>query len=92
MNSKHLEVEFQGNKYLLIGGSVERGGPIATREQYSNFTVSFAFLNDNGDVMQRGKKIGHRDDIKVIGPAENVKYPALGDVLQALTDPASKGY
>ena len=88
----HLTIKFQGNEYLLIGGDMKRGGPIATREQFRAFTPSHSFLSATGDIMQRGTKIGHRDEIEVVGPAENVEYANADDVWQAVTDPKSKGY
>jgi hypothetical protein len=62
-------IRFQGSEYLLIG-DLERGGPIATKEQYENGQCSYAHLNADGTVMRFGDSIGHRDEIEVIGETE----------------------
>lgn len=92
MTSEHLEIKFQGNDYLLIGGDVQRGGPIATRDQFRTFAVSHAFLCDNGDVMARGRKIGHLNEIEVVGPAADVQQPTVDDMVAALEDLKGKGW
>lgn len=55
--SKHREIEFQGNKYILVGGA------IATVKQYENFEDSYAHLGDDGIIMRYGNVIGKKEDI-----------------------------
>ena len=59
------QIELFGNQYLLIG-TLENGGPIATKEQCENFECSFAYLKPNGDIMRYHVKIGTRKDIKML--------------------------
>ena len=71
-------IRFQGAEYLLIG-TLERGGPIATREQYENGKCSYAFLEPDGDVMRFKDSIGHRDEIEVIGESDaNIGTSLIG--------------
>lgn len=66
---KEKLIRFQGKEYLLIG-SMEDGGPIATKEQYENGQLSYAQLSADGAVMRFGDSIGHRDEIEVLGECE----------------------
>ena len=71
-------IRFQGKEYLLLG-DLERGGPIATREQYENGQCSYAQLQADGTVMRFRDSIGHRDEIEVVGECEvNVSATLLG--------------
>lgn len=79
-----LVIKFQGAEYLLIG-TLERGGSIATREQYANGECSYAHLNANGNVMRFHDSIGHRDEIEVIGTEEPEVKASL---LEMLTHPS----
>ena len=42
-------VRLFGNDYLLIG-DLQRGGAIATEEQYANAECGFAHLKPNGNI------------------------------------------
>lgn len=66
---KEKVIRFQGAEYLLIG-DLERGGPIATKEQYENGECSFALLKSDGSVWRFRDTIGHRDEIEVVGEYE----------------------
>lgn len=74
------KIRFQGSEYLLIGDMIE-GGAIATIEQYEKGLSSFAFLLRNGSVIQRGKVIGSRDEIEVIGECEAEIKCSLNDLM-----------
>lgn len=77
-------IRFQGAEYLLIG-DLERGGPIATKEQYENGQCSYAQLKPDGSVWRFRDTIGHRDEIEVIGECET-NVPT--DVLRMFDDPS----
>uniref|UniRef100_A0A6M3LPG7 Uncharacterized protein n=1 Tax=viral metagenome TaxID=1070528 RepID=A0A6M3LPG7_9ZZZZ len=62
--SLQMRVRLFGNDYLLIG-DLENGGAIATEEQFRNFDCSFAYLTQSGNIIQRGKIIGIREDIEL---------------------------
>jgi len=62
-------MKFQGDDYLLIG-SMEKGGAIATKEQYENGQCSYAHLMPDGAVIRFCQVIGHRDEIEVTGECE----------------------
>jgi hypothetical protein len=71
-------IRFQGTEYLLIG-DLEKGGPIATREQYESGACSYAHLQPDGTVMRFRDSIGHRDEIEVIGECEvDIKASLVG--------------
>lgn len=74
-------IRFQGAEYLLIG-SLEEGGPIATKEQYENGQCSYAHLRPDGNVWRLRDSIGHRDEIEVIGEYEaNIKVSMVEIIL-----------
>lgn len=73
-------IKFQGNEYILAG-SLESGGPIATRHQYQNGQCSYAHLKSNGDIMRFNKVIGHRDEIEIIGACDVVIECSLLELL-----------
>jgi hypothetical protein len=91
-SNPYLSIKFQGNDYLLIGGTMETGGAIATREQFAAFTPSYAVLTRNGEVKRYGETIGKRADIEVVGPAEDVATPSFDTVVETLLDPQAKGF
>jgi hypothetical protein len=64
MNQK---VRFQGEEYIICGGTVESGGAIATPEQYRSFSPSYAHLLSDGRILRLGQQIGTRDDLEVLG-------------------------
>jgi hypothetical protein len=73
-----LKVMFKGNQYLLIGGNIKRGGPIATKEQFDNFECSFAYLHPDGNISRFGAIIGTRNDLSVCvdaGQKNDVESP-----------------
>lgn len=63
-NDGNHPIRWQGKEYLLIG-CIDCGGPIATEEQYANFSDSTAQFND-GIIRQYGKEVGTRDDIEFV--------------------------
>lgn len=89
MNSLEKLIRFQGGEYFLIG-DLERGGPIATREQYENGQCSYAHLQSDGAVMRFGDSIGHRDEIEVIGEAEANIQATLGGMIEDKSWPWNK--
>jgi len=62
MTDGNHEILFHGKEYLLIG-DLKRGGPIATKEQYENGEISFAYLKPSGMIARFDKWIGKREDI-----------------------------
>lgn len=62
----NLRVRFQNNEYILAG-TLETGGPIATKEQYANYETSYAHLYPNGYIMRFHERIGFRDELEVLG-------------------------
>ncbi|GEM_PF-4542171 len=54
------QINFQGNEYILVG---EKEGAIATKEQYVNGLMPFAYLFPDGEIRRFGKKIGTIKDI-----------------------------
>lgn len=65
----YTKIKFQGNDYLLIG-DVESGGAIATKEQFENGTVSYAYLCADGKVRRYLKVIGLIEEIEFYEPVE----------------------
>lgn len=56
---------FQGEEYILVnadGGRTE--GAIATEEQYENFELSCAHLNEDGTITCYGEVIGNISEIE----------------------------
>jgi len=80
---KETRIMFQGREYLLIG-TIEKGGAIATKEQYESGECSYAHLKENGAVMRFLDTIGHRDEIKILGDVEVNFCPDIS-VLKILT-------
>jgi len=76
-------VRFQ-NQEFLICGSLEQGGPIATREQYANGSPSFAHLFANGVIMRLQEVIGSRKDLEIIGEEEEPEVSDDGVMLKLL--------
>ncbi len=64
MISKPLGIRFKGRDYVLVG-TLETGGPIATKRQYENGLMSFADLAPDGVIRRYRKIIGKREDITV---------------------------
>ena len=65
LNGKLKEALGDRSDLLLIGDK-NAGCPIATIEQYENFTESTAFLTKSGNVMQHRRVIGHVSDIEEV--------------------------
>ena len=84
-------IKLNGKEYLLVGGDLERGGAIATREQFENFECSYAHLMESGEIKRFGEVIGHRSDIEVVGDCDDAE-PGLVGVIETLIDPLSKGW
>ena len=61
-SSSETRIRFKGKRYLLIG-DMENGGAIATKKQYENGNVSYAYLFRDGKVRRFTETIGTRDDI-----------------------------
>ncbi len=61
-------IEFRGEKCILVNG-----GAITTPERFENFEISIAHLCEDGIIRQFRKEIGTREDIKILGPYEEVK-------------------
>jgi len=64
------KIKFKGRIYFIPGGSIDEGGPIATKKQYENGLMSYAHLYPNGEIKRVGAIIGKREDIKLIGEEE----------------------
>lgn len=60
-----MKVIWKGVEYLFIGSHGE-GGAICSEGQFSLFGPSEAHLYDNGNIMQRGKVVGTKKDLKFI--------------------------
>lgn len=73
--SDHLRVRFQDAEYILVGGDLTKGGPIATPDAFANFRVSYAHLMPDGIIRRYGAQIGTRDDIEVLGPDDTRPTP-----------------
>jgi hypothetical protein len=76
-------IRFQGREYLLVG-DLERGGPIATRQQYESFECSYAQLKRDGSVWRFGDTIGHRDEIEIVGEVETEVKAGLEKVFDTI--------
>ncbi len=63
MTDEVHDVKFKGKAGLILVGNVEKGGVLATREQYEQNEESFAHLFADGTVKRLGKQIGTVDDI-----------------------------
>ena len=87
--SMEMRIRFQGKEYLLIG-SLRDGGPIATKEQYENFEMSYAHLRPDGVVMRFRDSIGHRDEIEVLGEVE--AKPDIGKAIEMMLTPGMGGW
>lgn len=66
---KRIKFKDRDDLYL-IGGDLERGGAIATRDQFLGFHESYAHLLASGDILRYGTTIGHRDEITVLGEVD----------------------
>lgn len=73
-----LIVRFLEKEYLFTGESLEEGGAITTKENYSNGTVSFAHLGADGIVRQLKNTIGTVRDIEVLRPIEEPEHSVRG--------------
>lgn len=81
------QIRLFGNDYLLIG-SLEDGGPIATKEAYEKFECSYAYLMPDGKIMRFHEQIGSRDDIEVLKEKVEVSpNPAPENIFLALLSP-----
>jgi hypothetical protein len=94
----NTKIRFKGEEYIIVGGDLETGGAVATREQYRNFDPSYAhyFVDgpDAGKVMRYGTEIGTKEDIEVIGvddtEVENLSgYDDPGWIAEQATETAN---
>lgn len=60
---------FKGKEFLFGGDSLEESGVIASREEFENFTISYAYYLRGCGVMRFNRKIGEKEDIQIIGDA-----------------------
>jgi len=61
-------IRFKGRDDLyLIGGDLEEGGAIATKEQFESGAMSYAHLCEDGIVRRFNQEIGTREDIEFTG-------------------------
>lgn len=61
------EIKFKGQDYLLVG---DTDGAIASKEDYENFTPSFAHLFPDGTIKRYNSVIGKREDIQFLKRVE----------------------
>lgn len=66
-----LWIEFQGQKYLFGGDSLDEDGFIATEDQYLHFKESFAHYFPGFGVAQHNTYIGGREDITILKPYQD---------------------
>lgn len=64
------KIRFQGQKYVFVGDSLEKGGAIAAQEDYETGRTSYAHLYPSGEVNRFGEQIGTVEDIEVVGDVE----------------------
>ena len=83
--TENLVIRFQGNEYLLIGGNLDEGGPIATRYEWESGELNYAALCEDGKVRRFMEVIGTVDEIEVLGREESTADPMeqLGGLLDA---------
>lgn len=65
--STETKIVFKNKHYFLIDGDLEKGGAIATKEQYENGECSYAHLYPDGNIRRFNEIIGTKDEITIEG-------------------------
>jgi len=73
-----LKIRFNGQEYLFTGDSLDKGGPIATEDEYIQGEVNFAHLFPDGIIMRYHETIGTRDDIEILDTDVDIKMSDEG--------------
>lgn len=56
---------FKGEEYILVNEDGNKtNGAIATQEQYENFELNYAHLNEDGTITRFGEIIGNISEIE----------------------------